>query len=174
MRNFRPNIVVRGARPFEEDHWRRVVIGGDTELAVVKPCSRCSIVTINTATGKYSADMQPNRALKAFHARDDKPYFGQNAVQLAPSGTPLGLPPSTRPAHSPQVAWLSGCPSASPSTRRRLISLNERNPQFSSTKLDDEFFAIFVAKQLRATVHMAAKTVAAKAPGGGRTVNSDR
>ena len=39
MNRFRPNIVVRGCRPFEEDTWNRIRIG-DVELAVVKPCAR--------------------------------------------------------------------------------------------------------------------------------------
>ena len=170
MRNFRPNIVVRGARAFEEDHWRRVVIG-DTELAIVKPCSRCSIVTINTATGKYSADMQPNRALKTFHASEDKPYFGQNAVQLAPSGLRIEVVQGVLTDHRPR-----GCRHAAP--RRALLTILKPPPmnfvKSSRQILLDEIgtFSHFGCQAVDA--HDMAAKAAVKAPGGGRTVNSDR
>lgn len=36
---FRPNVVVRGARPFDEDDWAFLKIG-DVVLRRVKPCER--------------------------------------------------------------------------------------------------------------------------------------
>lgn len=37
--NFRPNFVVKGAQPLEEDHWQWVRIG-DVVFKVVKYCTR--------------------------------------------------------------------------------------------------------------------------------------
>ena len=45
MERFRPNLVIGEAIPHEEDYWRRLRIG-EVELAVVKPCARCSIVLV--------------------------------------------------------------------------------------------------------------------------------
>ena len=42
---FRPNIIVRGTVPFEEDSWCRIKIGQDVYLRGVKCCSRCKITT---------------------------------------------------------------------------------------------------------------------------------
>ena len=53
MERFRPNIVVSGSQPFEEDHWDTVSIG-KSKFSVVKPCARCKIPTIDSNTGnKY-------------------------------------------------------------------------------------------------------------------------
>ena len=37
MNRFRPNLVVEGCEPFDEDRWKRIRIGG-VEMAIVKPC----------------------------------------------------------------------------------------------------------------------------------------
>jgi uncharacterized protein YcbX len=49
MNRFRPNLVVRGCEPFAEDTWNRIKVG-DVELAVVKPCARCVVTTIDKQT----------------------------------------------------------------------------------------------------------------------------
>jgi len=45
FRNFRPNIVVKGCnKPFEEDTWKKIVIGDGTNdnlFFVVVRCTRC-------------------------------------------------------------------------------------------------------------------------------------
>lgn len=55
MNRFRPNLVVRGAKPFEEDAWNRIRVG-DVELAVVKPCARCEVTTIDKDTLERSKE----------------------------------------------------------------------------------------------------------------------
>jgi uncharacterized protein YcbX len=46
----RPNIVVAGGQPFEEDAWATIAFGGGHAAGhvfrVVKPCVRCSMVNI--------------------------------------------------------------------------------------------------------------------------------
>ncbi len=50
MDRFRPNLVVSGTAPFDEDEWLRVRIGS-LEFRVVKPCPRCVVTTVDQATG---------------------------------------------------------------------------------------------------------------------------
>lgn len=38
-RNFRPNFVLDGAKPYDEDNWKFVKIG-DNVFEVIKPCTR--------------------------------------------------------------------------------------------------------------------------------------
>jgi uncharacterized protein YcbX len=52
---------------------------GDVELALVKPCSRCVIPSINPQTG--AKDSSLNRVLAQHRrAKDGKMYLGQNAI----------------------------------------------------------------------------------------------
>lgn len=78
-RRFRPNIVLAGAMlPHAEDGWRRLRIGR-VELAVVKPCSRCVIPSIDPETGVKNSQILT--VLQSYRAREDrKIYFGQNVI----------------------------------------------------------------------------------------------
>lgn len=51
MSRFRPNVVVAGVRPFEEDSWGSITLG-DVTFQNAKPCSRCIVTTINQTTAK--------------------------------------------------------------------------------------------------------------------------
>ena len=77
MERFRPNVVVEGAEPWQEDQWRVVQIGS-TIFDVVKPCSRCAIPTINPE----DASKQPEvfRTLQKYREKEGDVYFGQNLV----------------------------------------------------------------------------------------------
>jgi uncharacterized protein YcbX len=77
MIRFRPNLVVDGAQPFAEDDWKALRAGG-VRFLVVKPCSRCSIPTVNPETGE--AGVEPTRTLATFRKVEHKIYFGQNLV----------------------------------------------------------------------------------------------
>ncbi len=50
MSRFRPNIVVRGVRPYEEDTWREIRLG-EVGVEVVKPCIRCPIPQVDQTSG---------------------------------------------------------------------------------------------------------------------------
>ena len=52
MNRFRPNIVVRGVQPYEEDSWERVLIGDVLYEASKEPCGRCSMINIDQEKGE--------------------------------------------------------------------------------------------------------------------------
>lgn len=78
MERFRPNIVVEGPAPWDEDAWREVTIGGSVRLAVVKPCARCTVITVDPATGVMGKE--PLRTMATFRKQGHKVLFGMNAI----------------------------------------------------------------------------------------------
>lgn len=77
MDRFRANFVVRGTPPWAEDAWTCLSIGSAV-FFVVKPCSRCSVITVDQATGVRGKD--PLATLATFRSRANKVYFGWNLV----------------------------------------------------------------------------------------------
>lgn len=88
MIRFRPNLVVSGCEPFEEDSWQRIRIG-PVEFRVAKPCSRCIVPTIDPATGARARE--PLATLMTYRRRDNKVYFGQNLVHDNPGLLERGM-----------------------------------------------------------------------------------
>ena len=74
---FRPNVVVEGAEPFEEDTWTELAIG-DARLELVKPCARCAVVDVDPISGTRRGDVLS--ALASLRKSGRKVFFGQNAV----------------------------------------------------------------------------------------------
>jgi uncharacterized protein YcbX len=79
MNCFRPNIVVKECKPFAEDAWSRIKIGG-LELAVVKPCARCMVTTIDKDT--LAKSKEPLKTLASYRKQGSGVIFGQNAIPL--------------------------------------------------------------------------------------------
>ncbi|HED17475.1 MAG TPA: MOSC domain-containing protein, partial [Gammaproteobacteria bacterium] len=77
MHRFRPNLVISGCAPYEEDSWQTINIGS-CRFHVVKPCSRCVIPTIDRETAEKGRE--PIRTLLEYRRVDNKIYFGQNLV----------------------------------------------------------------------------------------------
>ena len=77
MRRFRPNVVVTGGEPFQEDTWKHIRIG-EVEFSVVKPCARCSIPTVDPDTGEMGKE--PMRTLANFRRRNSDIFFGENII----------------------------------------------------------------------------------------------
>ncbi|MBI2620433.1 MAG: MOSC domain-containing protein, partial [Ignavibacteriales bacterium] len=73
----RPNIVVRGCRPFGEDSWKSFRVSSITFHAA-KPCSRCVTTTVDQATGMRGKE--PLATLSRYRNQDGKVLFGQNLV----------------------------------------------------------------------------------------------
>ena len=92
MDRFRPNIVLSGIEPFEEDVIKSLKIG-TVELEIVKPCTRCKVTTIDQVKG-VSAGKEPLATLsKLRRGRDDKlsgVFFGVNAQIRVPGIINLG------------------------------------------------------------------------------------
>ncbi len=81
MLRFRPNLVVSGTEPYAEDGWREIEVGG-IRLRVVKPCARCSIVTVDPATAHRGKE--PLRTLAEYRRAGDGVYLGQNLIHNSP------------------------------------------------------------------------------------------
>lgn len=77
MDRFRPNLVVSGTEPHEEDGWASIRVG-DVILDIVKPCDRCTVTTIEQSTA--ISGKEPLKTLATYRRRNNKIYFGQNAV----------------------------------------------------------------------------------------------
>lgn len=79
VERYRPNIVVRGLAPFEEEEPAQLAIGS-VRLRGVHPCARCVIVDTDPQTGVV--DRKVLRVLAAFRKRENKVYLGQNALVI--------------------------------------------------------------------------------------------
>lgn len=65
LTHFRPNLVVEGCDPYEEDTWKRVRIG-ECEFDVAQLCQRCVFITIDPKTGKKHPKQEPLRTLSSY------------------------------------------------------------------------------------------------------------
>lgn len=77
MDRFRPNLVVRGCEPFEEDGWSQVRIGPIT-FRVVKPCARCVVTTVDQETADKGRELL--RTLARFRKVGTEVFIGQNLI----------------------------------------------------------------------------------------------
>lgn len=103
MQRFRPNLVLDGLQPFDEDHLDEIVMataGASIRLRLVKPCVRCSIPNVDPARGEQGHE--PGDTLAGF--RTDPRMgggitFGMNAVVVEGFGERL------RPGQSARASW---------------------------------------------------------------------
>ena len=78
MNRFRPNIVIEGCEPYQEDKMKRIKVG-DVIFDVVKPCIRCVVTTIDQKTLKKSKE--PLATLAAYRkSASGGVQFGQNLI----------------------------------------------------------------------------------------------
>ena len=70
MDRFRPNIVVRGCRPYEEDSWTTIRSGG-VVFGCAAPNLRCVITTIDQQTGTRDG-AEPLRTLATYRRASDQ------------------------------------------------------------------------------------------------------
>ena len=90
MKRFRPNLVVKNTRAYEEDSWRFIRIG-DCELQVVKPCSRCVLTTVDPEKGEFSGK-EPLQTLSTYRKVTGKVLFGQNLISTVKGELRLEMP----------------------------------------------------------------------------------
>ena len=88
MNRFRPNIVVKDCAPFEEDTWKRIRIG-DVEMALVKPCDRCVVTTIDKET--LEQGKEPLKTLNTFRKQIGGVMFGMNVIPLNEGEIKVGM-----------------------------------------------------------------------------------
>jgi uncharacterized protein YcbX len=88
MNRFRPNIVVKGTEPFAEDTWKRIRVG-EIEIALVKPCARCVVTTIDKETLEKSKE--PLKTLEKYRRHPLGAIFGMNAIPLNSGRLELGM-----------------------------------------------------------------------------------
>lgn len=77
MLRFRPNLVVSGGLPYDEDAWQQFRIGAMTFYGV-KPCGRCVLTTVDPATGQKGRE--PLHTLTQYRRWKHKILFGQNVL----------------------------------------------------------------------------------------------
>lgn len=88
MNRFRPNIVLKGCDAFAEDTWNQIRIG-DVKLAIVKPCARCEVTTIDKETLERSKE--PLKTLGKYRKHALGAIFGQNVIPLNSGRLRLGM-----------------------------------------------------------------------------------
>jgi len=82
MERFRPNIVLEGAQPFEEDFIHEIRIA-DVILEFVKPCNRCMVTTIDQSEGVSHSNEPLETLAEIRHGKGgglQGVFFGQNAI----------------------------------------------------------------------------------------------
>lgn len=88
MNRFRPNIVVKDCEPFAEDKWKRIRIGG-IEMALVKPCPRCVVTTIDKET--LEKNKEPLKTLGKYRKHKLGAIFGMNTIPLSEGRLEVGM-----------------------------------------------------------------------------------
>lgn len=89
MNRFRPNVVISGIEAFEEDYAESLAIG-EAVLKPVKPCTRCSVPSIDQGSGVAGPD--PLDILRGYRTNakvDGGITFGMNAIVLEGDGQTL-------------------------------------------------------------------------------------
>jgi uncharacterized protein YcbX len=86
---FRPNIVISGVEPYDEDHIELLSVA-EVMLKLVKPCSRCQIVNTDQRTGAVGEE--PLLTLATYRRNErlqGAVTMGQNAVIVNGVGSTL-------------------------------------------------------------------------------------
>ncbi len=86
MDRFRPNLVIEGSEPYDEDRWPRIRVG-DVVLRAAGDCVRCSVATTDQATAERGPE--PLRTLADYRrqAGGSGVIFGQNLIHESKDGT---------------------------------------------------------------------------------------
>ena len=88
MNRFRPNMVVKGCEPFAEDGWKRIRVGG-IEMALVNPCPRCVVTTIDKET--LEKNKEPLKTLSKYRMQAGGAMFGMNVIPLGEGEVRVGM-----------------------------------------------------------------------------------
>ena len=103
MQRFRPNLVIDGLGPWDEDHVDEIILDagvGPVVVRLVKPCTRCSIPNVDPVTAATSNE--PGDTLATFRSdprMNGGITFGVNAVIVE------GQERLLRPGQRGRVSW---------------------------------------------------------------------
>jgi len=75
---FRANFLFSGAPPLDEETWEHFKIG-EVEFEAVKPCSRCTITTVDQQSG-LRMGAEPLKSLREYRKFGAAVYLGQNLL----------------------------------------------------------------------------------------------
>lgn len=89
MNRFRPNVVVQGAVPWEEDAKTSAWLGS-IAIRLPKRCGRCDVTLVDQATAEKGKE--PLRTLAKLRAKDNAVYFAKNAIPDAEGVVTVGDP----------------------------------------------------------------------------------
>lgn len=87
MNRFRPNLVIKNSKPYQEDTFREFIINS-IHFYGVKPSARCIITTIDPQTGKKGKE--PLTTLASYRSLNNKIYFGENVIAASAGVISLG------------------------------------------------------------------------------------
>ncbi len=90
MNRFRPNIVLVGLEPYDEDHVDTITIG-EVTLRMVKPCTRCTITTTDQDTASVGDEPLPTLAAYRLNEALGGVTFGMNAIVVGGEGATIAL-----------------------------------------------------------------------------------
>ena len=90
-RRFRPNFLLAGCAPHDEDYWLGgiIAIGPQLRLRLTAPDPRCNITAVNPDTG--NRDYDTPRLLRTYRPSNrGAPYFGIYAIVETPGPASIG------------------------------------------------------------------------------------
>jgi len=105
---FRPNIVISGSIPHEEDFWDEIQITPSNNnsspsnvFKVEGPCARCSMININNSKNEISLQGTTLSSLAAYRKERRDVFFGQFLSSNQPPST-LHIGDNISPKHKGQ------------------------------------------------------------------------
>ncbi|XP_062229533.1 molybdenum cofactor sulfurase [Phragmites australis] len=72
---FRPNIVISGSTPYNEDNWKRLHIG-EASFTSMGGCNRCQMINIYQNSGQVMKSKEPLATLASYRRQKGKILFG--------------------------------------------------------------------------------------------------
>lgn len=90
MNRFRPNVVLAGLEPYDEDHVDTLA-SDEVSLRLVKPCTRCRVTTTDQDTAEVGSE--PLATLAGYRNNPDLGgvTFGMNAIIVSGVGHELAV-----------------------------------------------------------------------------------
>lgn len=102
MDRFRPNIVVTGSEPWEEDSWPALSGQNGVQLDITRPCSRCAVPNVEQKTGvpEERGNLQVLSKRRLFKNYLGRPgaYFGVQALVSGCAGRQIRVGDVLEPA----------------------------------------------------------------------------